>query len=876
MLIITNVLHTKEIHAAFKFKNNASFNYINKNITLTDKQNFKRAINKNIYCSTIAIKPKYNKIYMITIKGINHIIANNLIFTLKSKPNSYINYQHIKQDIKTIYKIPLVNNIHVIKSYYNNHSIILIFDVIINPILHKIKINGNSFINNNTYKILTKITHNQHINENNIFKALNIIKHKYFHHGFYLINIKYKLLLVKTSLLNQHTSYNNQHKYINIIIKIKEHSPITIKTISFIGNHFLSSTSLKKHIQTQTNTIFTRFNKYNTYNKINIENYLTFIQQLYQQNGYCNIIIHTPRIILTYDKTNIIIIINIQEGYQYKLQYLKFLHHNSNIQKQTYDIKYKLFKFHYIKHKIFNNINFNKMINKMFIYFKNQGYAYINIIPKIYLNNTNKTINIIIYINKGPKIYIKKINIYGNKITLDNIIRKEITIFPGTTYSPYNIIKSKNNIMNMKFFHNVNIYHTPTLNLKNITLNINVKEKPTRGKIQLNISLDHIDQGILLKSIISKTNIFGLGNNISSQFTLSKKIKIFNIDIKDNFICNLYNNPLFISISLYNTKQNLINNMKYKTGGNIQFIYKINFLFNNHNSYQTHNQLKLNIAYNINKINFIHYNQNNNLLTTLNNKNIYITSLKTILTFNNIKTKSLIINIHAELASSSLGSKMLVNLKNNKTYHLNYSTSNFSNSNNIHYSNFLELISTIHLSLPIKHMTSTFVLNIKYLNLLTNCNFKKYLIGGNNTIRGYAKHSINIIKQIHKINANHTTKYIYEGGNKQINGTIELKFNILKKIQCNGIIFLDFGNVFDMTENLFYYGNTHYIHTQQYDPINFYTYLKMYASIGLEIQLYSPIGILKFICGIPLTPRLPNHPNHPSGDSPISFTFNYE
>ena len=112
----------------------------------------------------------------------------------------------------------------------------------------------------------------------------------------------------------------------------------------------------------------------------------------------------------------------------------------------------------------FDENNFNK-IDKLFKKIKNEPYS-INTIDKILEeidliteqeqykfieasvneNLFENKINLIFEITEGEKFYVEKINIYGNNVTAENVIRNQFEVDEGDPYNELLINKTVNNL----------------------------------------------------------------------------------------------------------------------------------------------------------------------------------------------------------------------------------------------------------------------------------------------------------------------------------------------------------------------------------------------------------------------------------------------
>jgi outer membrane protein insertion porin family len=81
-------------------------------------------------------------------------------------------------------------------------------------------------------------------------------------------------------------------------------------------------------------------------------------------------------------------------------------------------------------------------------------------------------------VEEGEKFYVDRINIFGNTVTAETVIRNQLMLDEGDPFSEILVNKSINNIKSLNFFKIVN---SKIINNENNTksINISVEEKPT-------------------------------------------------------------------------------------------------------------------------------------------------------------------------------------------------------------------------------------------------------------------------------------------------------------------------------------------------------------------------------------------------------------
>jgi outer membrane protein insertion porin family len=133
---------------------------------------------------------------------------------------------------------------------------------------------------------------------------------------------------------------------------------------------------------------------------------------------------------------------------------------------------------------------------------------------KIIENNLN--INFII--DETEKFFVEKINIFGNTVTRESVIRNQLELDEGDPYSEILLKKSENNIKSLNFFKDVNLNITDGKDVNTKIINFRVDEKPT-GEIVAGAGAG--TGGSSLFFGVKENNYLGKGLAIDANATIS-------------------------------------------------------------------------------------------------------------------------------------------------------------------------------------------------------------------------------------------------------------------------------------------------------------------------------------------------------------------
>ena len=132
----------------------------------------------------------------------------------------------------------------------------------------------------------------------------------------------------------------------------------------------------------------------------------------------------------------------------------------------------------------------------------------------------NNQLNLKFVVNETEKIFIERINIFGNNITSENVIRNQLLIDEGDPFNKILEAKSINNIKSLNFFRNVSSEIVTNEENKTKEINILVEEKPT-GEIMAGAGFGTSGASFLFG--VKENNFLGKGLSLDSNFDLNEE-----------------------------------------------------------------------------------------------------------------------------------------------------------------------------------------------------------------------------------------------------------------------------------------------------------------------------------------------------------------
>lgn len=450
---------------------------------------------------------------------INNIIVNNneriSLGTIKTYGKIEIGKDYSEDDLNQILK-----NLYETK-FFKNISLkidnqVLIIDLIENKLVQTIIIEGikSTTIKNTILESLI-IKEKAPFNESDISKDLSNIKRSLTSEGYYLSNIDSNII-------------ENNNNTVNIVFNIDIGDKSKISIIEFTGDKIFKTKTLKNIITSEENKFwkFISKNKFLNEQKLLLDERL--LKKFYLDNGYYDVKVNTSTATIL-DDNSFKLVFNINPGNLYTVNKTKLeipidynLSNFNEVQKLLNELEGTLYSFSKISKIV-------KEIDKISL---SREYDFINAtILEDKLDN-NK-ININFKVTESEKLYVERVNIFGNNITEESVIRSNLEVDEGDPFNELLHAKGLNNIKALNIFKTVNSETIEGSSPSSKIINIEVVEKPT-GEISLGAGVG--SDGGTVGFSVSENNFLGKGVKLSTSLRISEDT------IRGNFSVN---NPNF-------------------------------------------------------------------------------------------------------------------------------------------------------------------------------------------------------------------------------------------------------------------------------------------------------------------------------------------
>ena len=409
----------------------------------------------------------------------------------------------VDQLINDLYTSDLIEDITLKK--INNSYILNISE---NKLINKIFINGNIFIQDEDIISLLNSKDNTLLDRNKLLDDVNLIKNLYSSKGFNQINI--------TTVTEKFSEDR-----LNLIFDIVEGQKSYIGKIRINGNSFFSQNFLLSKINSESKSFLNIFGKASNLSDELFNFDINILENLYKEKGFFDVKIRYLIEKSSLNSFNLDFFINENKRYEIK----DIIYDNDSKFDQI--INFKKINNEFFKELQKNDFFYDDQIINDYTILLNQSLLDQDIFDVKISDNFDLNKNNLIFSQKKNEIStVNKINIYGNKITKDKVIRSKLDIEPGDALIEELLEKNLKSLRELKFINDVS-FNNNIIN-RSSDLDIIIDENLKTGSLFF-AATGSSDLGLGLSFGINDANILGSGNQLNTNFSINSERFIFDI-----------------------------------------------------------------------------------------------------------------------------------------------------------------------------------------------------------------------------------------------------------------------------------------------------------------------------------------------------------
>jgi outer membrane protein insertion porin family len=315
---------------------------------------------------------------------------------------------------------------------------------------------------------------------------------------------------------------------VNVVFKIVEGPKTLVSRIVFIGNHAFGEKRLRAVIDTREERWWRFLSSSDEFNPGRIDFDRELLRRFYLAHGYADFEVTTLSSELSPDRKEFFITFQLSEGERYRIGKVNVKSTVPHLDAAHYQPMVNIDSGDY-----YNGDKIEKVAEQVEDRIRRDNFVFIKIEPKIRRNAKTHTVDLEFDIDPGPRVYVDRIEINGNTVTRDNVIRREFRFAEGDPLDPTLTRITKVRLQDLGYFSDVKVTPQPGSAADRSNVAVDITEKAT-GELSLGGGYS-TTSGVLGQAGLRQHNLIGTGVDAGINATIGQYEKQVDISATDPY-----------------------------------------------------------------------------------------------------------------------------------------------------------------------------------------------------------------------------------------------------------------------------------------------------------------------------------------------------
>lgn len=680
-------------------------------------------------------------------------------------------------------------------------GLVVRIDVVEKPSIRRIVLEGNDKVSDEDIEEAIPIRVGAILDEALVRQSVRRIEDLYREKGYYLASVRSEVVEASAAT-------------VDVRFEIREEQRVRIAQVAFVGNERIPDRELVRIMQNRPGGMLAFLSPFGTFSRETFQNDLQMLRSYYYENGYLDAAVGDPLVELSHDRQRLYLTIPLTEGEVYTVSDVSVSGNFTHL--ATPEEVMALVQM--APEQQFRVTTFQGDVRRISDFFGDMGYATVNVNFYPRQDPSTHRVSIEYDIEPGALADIGRIEVRGNTLTRDRVIRREMMIQEGQQYRVSDIRRSERNIFRLGFFETVTIREVARRdNPALIDLIVDVVEQQT-GQFQVGAGFSSYESFVATAQI-AQNNFFGRGQSLSLNASISSIRSLFILQFFEPW---LFDTRWQLTMSLFDT-QELYDNFDRRSRG---FRTRVGYPLNRNRD------LVASLGYNLEDVNVRPGGRRG----------------RSSIRFAALEEDGLTSSVEAGLTWDRRDNRLFPTSGHFQESTFELADSIFASDNEF----FRTRLRSRWFWSPLWD-NWVFKFNAEYGHIGSTSRekpvpiFERFYVGGPNSVRGFERLSLSPTRPVGLSFSPEAVTFPYPvGGNQQLIFNLELEFPILEAIGIRGVVFADAGNAFDNNESI-----TLRLDLMERADETYGNLLRTGAGFGLRWR--SPLGPLRFEWGFPLS-----------------------
>ena len=456
----------------------------------------------------------------IAVSGAQRLEPQTILSYIKLRPGDTWTQAAGDAVLKDLYATELFSNASVVNRDGN-----VVITIVENPVINRIILEGNKRIKNDKILPEIRLSPRQIFTRSKVRADVARIIELYKRQGRFAATVEPKMVQL------------SQNR-VDIVFEISEGPKSKVRQINIIGNDAFSDGELRGEMLTKQARLTSFFSSNTSYDPDRLAFDQQKLRQFYLTEGYADFRVVSAVAELTPDKRDFIITYVVEEGERYK-----FGEVDVESQIRDFDDASMTARLPMQGGDWYDAKQVEDTVEQLSELAGTFGYAFADVQPQFSRNQDSLTMDVSFVLREAPRVYVERIDVNGNTLTQDKVIRREFRLAEGDAFNSLGY-----------FQENFEINQVEGSAPDRIVLEANVEEQAT-GELQLSAGFSSLESFILAGSIRQR-NFRGRGQTVGLSLNYSRYSKSAQVSFSEPYV---FDRNISAGVDIYRRDTNSFN-----------------------------------------------------------------------------------------------------------------------------------------------------------------------------------------------------------------------------------------------------------------------------------------------------------------------------
>ncbi|HLS48166.1 MAG TPA: outer membrane protein assembly factor BamA [Gemmatimonadales bacterium] len=473
----------------------------------------------------------------VAVEGNARISAQQVLTTAAIVPGSTINYRDIQRAVSSLYRTGQFDDVTVAQRIVDGRSV-LVFVVNERPVLAGWSVRGVEKLSTADVRDRVRLLEGRPIDRAAVARARAAIDSLYHDRGYYTADVTALEVPADTA------------GGVRVYFDVTEGARVAISQVAIEGNEQFPDDQVVAQMASKPESFWWFRN--GEYDERRVEeDKRERLPRWYASRGHIDFQVTGDTLIADSIAGKAMLQLTVDEGPQYEIGTFEI---RGNRRYSTDELT-AMYPFAATAGGPFNRSAWEAATGRVADLYANSGYIYAQVVPQEIrrtLPDSTRVIDLSWNIQEGRVATINKVNVVGNDVTHERVIREAIVLLPGQVFNRDALLRSYQNVGNIGFFQQPMAPPTvePAENGVDVDITFRVEERRT-GNINFGASLG---QGTGVGGFLGleEPNLFGRGKRGMLQWQFGTNINDFTLSYTDPAIRA---SRISGTVSIYDSRQ---------------------------------------------------------------------------------------------------------------------------------------------------------------------------------------------------------------------------------------------------------------------------------------------------------------------------------